>query len=273
MGLIFIGFLWVGLTGDTLATLRTFIAALGLLGLSSACATWLPAPAPMHTRVSLERTDHHARCLLVMLPGLGDDDSVFVDHGFVAALRDRKVSVDVIAAAASLGYYAQRTLHDRIEADVLAPARQTGYDQIWFAGVSLGGLGSLLMAQDHPHELAGVILIAPFLGDEELVGEISRAGGVDYWEPGVVEPADYQRETWRWLKAATSHPGTAPAIYLASGDQDKLAAGHRLLAHVLPPERRFRTRGNHDWGPWKMLWADFLDHSDFAARCAEVSHP
>ncbi len=249
------------------------LAFTAVTGLATACASWLPAPAPMHTRASLEQPDHHARCLLVMLPGLGDDDSVFVDHGFVAALRDRRISVDVIAASASLGYYAQRTLHGRLEADVLGPARQIGYDQIWFAGVSLGGLGSLLMAQDRANALAGVILIAPYLGDDELVDEITRAGGVARWEPGTIEPADYQREMWRWLKAATSHPEKSPAIYLASADQDKLAAGHRLLAHVLPPERRFRTRGNHDWGPWKILWEDFLDHSDFAARCAPLSHP
>lgn len=239
-----------------------------LLGLTSACASWLPAPVPMHTRASLEQPGRRARCLLVMLPGLGDDDSVFVEHGFVAALRERRIAVDVIAAAASLGYYARNTVRSRLEADVLAPARQLGYAQIWLAGVSLGGLGSIMMAHDHPEQLAGIILIAPYLGDDDLVDEIAQAGGVRRWQPGTIEAGDYQREIWRWLQAATEIPSTVPAIYLAAADQDKLAASHRLLAHVLPPERLFRTRGNHDWGPWQRLWADFLDHSDFAARCA-----
>ncbi|CAN5376024.1 hypothetical protein BH11MYX1_BH11MYX1_02470 [soil metagenome] len=238
-----------------------------MITITSACASWLPAPVPMHTRASTQQAGHHARCLLVMLPGLGDDDSVFIDHGFVAALRERELSVDVITAAASLGYYAQNTLRSRLEADVLGPAQRVGYDQIWFAGVSLGGFGSIMMAHDHAKELAGIILLAPYLGDDDLLDEIAQAGGVDRWQPGTIKPADYEREMWRWLKDATAHPTTAPAIYLAAADQDKLAAGHRLLAHVLAPERRFRTRGNHDWEPWQILWADFLDHSDFAARC------
>ncbi len=221
----------------------------------------------MHTRVSALTQGHHARCLLVMLPGLGDGDEVFIDHGFVTALRDRAISVDVISAAASLGYYAKNTLRTRLEADVLVPARARGYDQIWFAGVSLGGMGAIMMAHDHPKELAGILLIAPYLGDDDVLAEIERAGGVEHWHPGAIAAGDYQRELWRWLAAATAHPESAPAIYLASGDQDKLARGHRLLAHVLPPERRFRTRGDHDWGPWRTLWADVLDHSDFAARC------
>jgi pimeloyl-ACP methyl ester carboxylesterase len=238
--------------------------------LATGCASWLPAPAPMRTVASRANPNTQARCLLVLLPGLGDSPEDFAGHGFLDAIRKRELSVDIISANATLGYYARRTLLERVTTDILVPARKAGYQQIWVGGISLGGMGSLLVAQHHGSDLAGIILMAPYLGDEKLITEISNAGGLARWQPpAVLGKDDYQREAWRWLKSATENPGTAPPIYLASGDQDRLTRGHRLLGAALPPERRFRTRGTHEWGPWSVLWADFLDHSDFRAHCAE----
>lgn len=124
--------------------------------------------------------------------------------------------------------------------------------------------------QQHARELAGIILVAPYLGDSDLQTEISSAGGLPRWQPPArIDKDDFRRDVWRWLKGATEKPSSAPPIYLLSGDQDRLFRGHRLLGAVLPPERVFRTRGTHDWGPWSLLWADFLDNSDFRAQCSE----
>jgi pimeloyl-ACP methyl ester carboxylesterase len=218
----------------------------------------------MHSRTDRLDPTKPARCLLLLLPGIGDDDTDFADHGFIAELRKRNLSIDTISANATIGYYAKRTVIDRIDADILRPNR-AGYDQVWVAGISMGGLGSILLAQRHGLDLTGVILIAPFLG-EDIVDEVHAAGSLAAWK-GTPKKGDYQRDVWIWLKNATERPATAPPIYLLSGDQDKFSEGHRLLGAALPPERRFRTRGNHDWDPWKVLWKDFLDHSDFAARC------
>ena len=242
-----------------------FAHAVGLAALAAGCASWLPAPEPMHTLSSRAYPDKPARCLFVLLPGLGDSDGDFADHGFIAALQQRQLSVDTISANATLGYYARETLLARLETDVLAAASKAGYHEIWVGGISLGGMGSLLVARHHASEIAGVVLIAPYLGDDELLDEIEAAGGLARWRPGAV--GDYRRETWRWLQAATQRPDTAPKIYLAAGDRDKLRQGHHLLASALPPERVFHTNGKHDWGPWSVLWRDFLDHSDFAAHC------
>jgi pimeloyl-ACP methyl ester carboxylesterase len=239
--------------------------------LATGCASWLPAPAPMRTIANRASATGQARCLLVLMPGIGDSAEDFADHGFIDAVRQRQLPVDIISTNATLGYYAKRTLHDRIEADVLAPARKAGYEQIWFGGISMGGLGSLLIAERHAAELAGIILLAPYLGEDEVIDEVAKAGGLARWQPPATSSADdYQRGVWRWLKRATEKPASAPPIYLLSGDQDKFAQPHRLLGATLPPERRFRTRGKHDWGPWKLLWTDFLDRSDFRSRCEDL---
>lgn len=249
---------------------RTEIHRVGLIAaLVTGCASWLPAPVPMRTLSDRAHPTKRARCLLVLMPGIGDSDRDFVDHGFIAAVRKRGLPVDVISANATLGYYGKRTLHARIETDILEPARRAGYEKIWFGGISMGGLGSLLVAQRHGRALAGVILIAPYLGDTDLITEISSAGGLPRWQPTAsIKKGDYQRDVWRWLKGATEKPDSAPPLYLLTGDQDRLFRSHRLLGAVLPPERRFRTRGKHDWVPWLVLWEDFLDRSDFRAQCA-----
>jgi len=237
--------------------------------LATGCASWLPAPVPMRTLASPEQPGKQARCLLVLLPGLGDSEKDFRGRGFIDAIRTRNLPIDVISANATLGYYARRTLRPRLEADILAAAQKAGYEQIWFGGISMGGMGSLLMAQSHPRELAGVILIAPYLGDDDVIDEVAGAGGLAAWKPPAeIDKDDYQRELWSFLKGAIESPASAPPIYLLSGDQDKFAKAHRLVGAHLPPERRFRTRGSHDWGPWKILWTDFLDNSDFRSQCS-----
>jgi pimeloyl-ACP methyl ester carboxylesterase len=249
---------------------RSVLAVLVAAGALAGCASLLPAPAPMHSRSNRVSPTAKARCLMVLLPGLGDSDADFADHGFIAELRARKLSVDTVSANAKLGYYARGTLGARIDADILAP-NTAGYEQVWVTGISMGGMGTLLTAQRHP-ELAGLVLIAPFLGDSDLITEITVAGGLAKWKappkPAVQNGDNYQRDTWRWLQLAVANPTTPPAIYILSGDQDPAMRAHRLLASNLPAERVFRVKGDHDWGPWKRLWADFLDRSDFAARCA-----
>ncbi len=249
--------------------MRRGVLAVVLAVTAGGCVSWLPAPVPMRTVASRANPAAQARCLVLMLPGFGDSAEAFAKHGFIDALRVRNLPVDTLAANATFGYYARRTIVARIESDILGPARTAGYEQIWLVGLSMGGIGSLLVARKHTSELAGILLVAPFLGDDDVIEEIRAAGGVLRWRPPAhIDPEDdYQRDIWRWIKGGLEKPGTTPSIYLASGDQDKGFPAHRLLGAALPPERRFRTRGAHDWGPWSILWADFLDHSDFRARC------
>jgi pimeloyl-ACP methyl ester carboxylesterase len=221
----------------------------------------------MRTVQQLADDHHKARCAMVFLPGFGDDEHAFLDHGFGDALRARNLRVDTIFAGATYGYYAKKTILTRLQEDVVKPVVAKGYEQIWVVGVSMGGLGALLLAKQPDVSVAGVYLLAPYLGEDDLLREIDHAGGLVKWDPGP-QSQDYSRELWRYLKAQVQNPEAHTAIYLGAGEQDKLAYAHRLLKAALPPNRVYSVPGRHDWGPWSILWARFLDESDFRARCS-----
>ena len=114
--------------------------------LATGCAHLVSAPTPMRAKYDRVDPAKRARCLLIMLPGIGDDDTDFADRGFLTDLRERNLSVDTISANATLGYYARRTVGERLEAEVLVPNRG-GYEQVWVLGLSMGGLGSIVLAE------------------------------------------------------------------------------------------------------------------------------
>ena len=62
----------------------------------------------------------------------------------------------MIAVNGHLGYYFTRSLIKRIKEDVLDPAFARGYKEIWFVGTSVGGLGSMLYANDYPKMLTAL---------------------------------------------------------------------------------------------------------------------
>ncbi len=231
---------------------------LALLPFVSACKAFFPAPAPMTSLPYPAAPGARAPALLVLLPGRGDTAASFEQHGFISAVRSRNLPVDVVAANATYGYYVRETLHERANPDVLEPLLAKGYPRVWLGGISMGALGSLLLAKDHPGRISGLILFAPYLGEEEVIAEVEGAGGLAKWQPPAGE-TDYQRTVWRDLKALTSGVQPGPELYLAFGEQDRFARAHRLLAAALPPERVLRTDGAHDWPPWQKLWGTFLD--------------
>lgn len=239
---------------------------------SSGCATWLfSAPVPMHTVEWIQPITHKARCLVVFLPGFGDDAEDFDRNGFVADVTRRGLSVDMVAAQATMGYYARGSFPDRLATDVVGPARVRGYDQVWLVGMSMGGLGTVYYSRAQTAQITGILALAPYLGDSDLTDEIRAQGGVARWHaPARVEVMNednYQREIWRWLQAVTRGQERGPAIYLGYGKSDKLAHQDELLAAALPPDHTYLVDGAHDWKTWKILFDEFLQASDFARDC------
>lgn len=209
----------------------------------------------------MERADPARRSdtLIVVLPGAYDAPQDFVDQGFVQAVRERKILVDLQLVDAHTGYYTAQQIVQRLQNEVIAPARALGYKRIWMAGISLGGYGSLLFALEHTAMINGVFVMAPFLGRRDLPAAIHSAGGLAAWDAQMPNADAHDLALWRWLRAYASSPGERMPLYLGYGESDRFAFSHRLLAAGLPTERVFVTPGGHQWAPWLKLWQRFLD--------------
>lgn len=216
-------------------------------------------------------------CLVVLLPGIHDSPPDFADSGFADDVTARFPDARVVAADAHLGYYRKRTVLDRVRADVIAPflAENAG-EEVWVAGVSLGGLGGLLLRRHHPEEIAGVVALAPFLGEDDLVAEIAAAGGPGGWNPPeVIAPDDVGRQMWAAFReelddAERGGEGELgePPIHLGVGLDDDFLRADRLLAGLLPEGRTREIEGGHDWPTWRSLWRSALDAGALEG-CAE----
>jgi pimeloyl-ACP methyl ester carboxylesterase len=191
--------------------------------------------------------------LLVFLPGIGDMAEDYEQHGFIDTVRKQDSDIDMIVADLHFGYYLRRSIVERLREDIVHPARNAGYKQIALVGTSLGGLGSLLYAMEHPDEISQLYLLAPYLGNSAIISEIHRAGGVNAWQPGQVDGGDFQRRLWRWIKSLPAEV-SVPQIHLGFGAQDSFAPANRLLADSLPSHRVYTTPGRHDWRTWSALW-------------------
>lgn len=242
--------------------------ALFALSCLSGCVTLMPAVSPM---VSVDDDfKGRAQCLVVFLPGVGDVATDFEDRGFVESLRARGLSVDVISAQATLAYYTKGTVVQRLGKDVFSPARR--YRETWLIGLSMGGLGTLLYAHDHPTEITGVLALAPFLGVHPIAAKIRADGGLAKWQaPEKVEITNEDTtilELWRWLQALTAGKEPGPKLYLGYGTQDEaLSESNEILALALPMSRRFPVSGGHKWAVWKQALDHFLEDSDFRRGC------
>jgi pimeloyl-ACP methyl ester carboxylesterase len=241
----------------------TLLAVCALLG--AGCAS-RPATAPLATLADASACPARTDTLLVMLPGAYSSLDEFAREGFIDAVRQRGIAADVLRADAHLGYYdARGSVVRRLHEDVVVPARARGYRSIWIVGISVGGLGGMLYARERPGELAGLVVIAPYLGERATATEIDNAGGLARWQ-APTGPLDLaQRESrdpalWRWLQGYAARPAAPdrPALYLGYGTSDRFAFSHRLLAAALPGERVATTAGGHDWPEWRRLWHGLL---------------
>jgi pimeloyl-ACP methyl ester carboxylesterase len=217
---------------------------------------FLKADAPL---VKLEyRGDAHTKNLVIFLPGIGDVAEDFERSGFIEEMQHHHIVADAVAIDAHYGYYALRTIHERITEDVIAWAQATGYQKIWLAGISLGGFGAISYAALHASRISGLLLFAPYLGDRPLIEEISTAGGVANWEPGSIKEDDYQRSLWAWLKNHFHGDKRALPIYLGYGKSDMFEKANSLLAELLPDDHVYSIPGRHDWHTWKRVWHAML---------------
>lgn len=138
------------------------------------------------------------------------------------------------------------------------PARAMGYREIWAVGVSLGAFGAVMFERDHPGTWTGLVLIAPFAGDQDDVLETihSASSLQDVSFPEDRNDDNYTENFWNWLQAYQGDPYIP--IYLGYGEQDRMQAEQAQIAAILPKERTVTMEGTHIWEVWEKLWARLL---------------
>jgi pimeloyl-ACP methyl ester carboxylesterase len=222
----------------------------------------------MATRALGSSSGGPGRCLVLFLPGRRDSLGDYGRRGFPEMAARAGVVADYAEVDAHMGYYQAETISTRLHEDVVAPAHARGDERIWIVGISMGGLGAILYAREHPEGARGVVALAPYLGDEEP-RQVAAAGGLRSYTMGAPRAvADYERELWGWIKRYAAEGADRPPIWLGLGTQDDLAPADRLLAEALPPGRTFVETGGHDWKTWTRLWQDVLDAGILQRDCA-----
>lgn len=214
------------------------------------------APLPVDTEPAVSG---RARELVVLMPGRGERQGDFRRQGVIDEVGRQRPDAHVIAPDAHLGYYFSRTIVGRLREDVIGPARRRG-ERVTLLGVSLGGLGSLAYALEHPGEVDQILLVAPYLGEEELFEEIRKAGGLRRWEPRQpLDEDDYGRRLWKRIRDQWVVGGRPPPMRLVVGRDDHLLAASRLLGDEVMGREGYReVDGRHTWAAWRPEFAWLL---------------
>jgi pimeloyl-ACP methyl ester carboxylesterase len=225
----------------------------------SGCVFFRSPETPMAKEKFSSPKAHSAKHLAVFLPGLGDDPQDVVDGGLIDELK-LAPQFDAVIADAHFGYYKEFVVLERLHADVIAPLRKQ-YDEMWIIGISMGGYGAVSYAERYPEEVTGVVLLAPYMGEEEITEDIEKAGSLSAWDPQKF-PAETKRtrhgvKIWTWLKQRPKHVGD-PTIYLGCGEDDSHMRQLALLRPVLQPDHILVRSGGHDWDVWRPLFHDIV---------------
>ena len=225
----------------------------------------------MRTRTDLHTAAQRSDTLLVLLPpALASIDDLDA-QGFVSAVRQRQLPVDLLLADVTAQHVLDNRVVAAMAAHVLQPARANGYRSIWLVGISMGAFNALHCAAHHAEQLAGLYLMAPYPGTADVVAEIRTAGGAARWCQQPLSAQD-ERTWWQWLGQQSLQAQWPTPVYFATGTTDRFLKGQRLLADVLPPERVRILPGGHQWPTWKALWEDWLDHGPLARRRANSNN-
>lgn len=236
------------------AMLRRLIFLMLPLSLGACLSLGDPSAPIAHELVPATRASNE-RALVIVLPGRGDDLPALRRSGIAAAIQASWPEADVMLAEVRMGHYMQGRMPQRLHDEIVVPARARGYSQVWMAGASMGGMGTLLYDRQYPDDMDGLVLLAPFVGQSKLLEEIRVAGGVEQWQAGPVPPGidadNYQRELWRHLQTWARPGARRPQqVWLAYGDKDRLGQARPLFEPILPSDHVLVRPGGHAWAVW-----------------------
>ena len=195
-----------------------------------------------------------APTLMVLLPGAYMTPEQFVDAGFAEAVALPGGMLDLALPALDLAAISDGSAVAAVHREIVVPAREQGYAQVWLGGISLGGFLALAYAAEYRDAIDGLCLLAPYPGSRITQAAIAAAGGLTAWQPEPAQLADPEFRVWRWLR---QRPAAFP-IYCGYGADDRFAAGMARLAATLPPAAVTCIAGGHEWPVWRLLWDHFL---------------
>jgi len=220
--------------------------------------------APLKTLYYKAAENSSQKNMIIFLRGRGGSHEDFASNGFINDIQIRNLPFDMAAPDAHFGYYFGETLVSRLKTDIIDPARAGGYEKFWLVGASMGGLGALMYTRQFPEDVEGVCVISPFLGYENIIREMTDAGGVRLWHPGEYNPdKDWQRMFWHWLKQCSNGEKEMPRLYLGYGTNDSFLKAHRLLGDLLSRDHVFTASGGHTPKTMTKIWRIFLEKGVF----------
>jgi len=200
-----------------------------------------------------------ANTLIILLPGANHLPEDFVTQGFVSTVREHQLDIDLVMPELAFDQIADQTVLLNIHDTVIQPYAALGYQNIWIAGISIGGYVAIAYAHRYPEQVNGLLLLAPYPGNRITTSEIALAGGVKVWAPPAIAHDDTERGNWYWLKNNTDTTKLNPTeVHLGYGENDRFAEGIAMMAQVLPEKYVNKILGGHVWPVWQQLWQNFL---------------
>ncbi|MCW8900078.1 MAG: hypothetical protein OQK75_08045 [Gammaproteobacteria bacterium] len=206
--------------------------------------------------------------IIVFLPGLYDVADIFQKEQFFILARKAGIKADMVAASIHINHLLKEMVVERIEQDIFNPAIKNGYKNIWFVGVSLGALNSLLFYKKYEKDICGVVVLAPYLGDKVLTEEISNMGGIENGKPAVLvenngrykdkKIVDRQlQQLWFWFEEQKSK-NNLNKIFIGYGNEDRYVEVQSLFSGILPKQNVTMIKGEHEWKTGRKLWQQQL---------------
>lgn len=250
-----------------------FLQGLLVALLACACVAKGDPSQPIPT-ATLPATAAKAERLVIVLPGRADDLARLRNSGVADSIHEVWPDADVVFAELTLDFYREGDAPKRLRTEVVEPLRARGYREVWMAGASMGGMGTLMYDAQFPGELDGMILLAPYLGDFDLLLEIDKAGGVRRWNGGAPQgftAESWQRDVWRYIKALADDPERSRRIWLAYGDEDRLRKAMPLFVPALHAQQVFVRDGGHTWRVWTPATLEMLRAIDARRAPAQAA--
>jgi pimeloyl-ACP methyl ester carboxylesterase len=205
-----------------------------------------------------------ANRLVVMLPGRGDSLQGLNDTGIAGIIQQSWPDADVLLTGLTMPFYQQGRATQRLHDEVIEPARRKGYQQVWLAGISLGGMGALLYDSEYPDQIDGLLLLSPYLGEDAIHQQIRQAGGLAAWQAGPAQamgPDTLQHELWRFMQGWSRRPQRTGSTWLAYGADEPFRQPIELMTPLLAANHVIMLPGKHNWKLWKPAMHALLERT------------